>query len=113
MRNHICAAARIAALAFCVGIIPLSHAAARDGDAQRGYLLAKKYCSRCHAIGRTGASPFAKAPPFRDLHRRYPVEQLAEALAEGIVTGAPNMPEFRFEPDQIADLIAYLKSLER
>jgi mono/diheme cytochrome c family protein len=41
------------------------------------------------------------------------VENLEEALGEGIVTGHANMPEFRLEPDQIGDFIAYLKSLER
>ena len=34
------------------------------------------------------------APPFRDLPKRYPVENLAEALAEGIVTGHPARPRF-------------------
>ena len=43
----------------------------------------------------------------------YPVESLEEALAEGISTGHPTMPEFRLDPDQIGDVIAYLKSLER
>jgi hypothetical protein len=46
------------------------------------------------------------------LHLRYPVETLAEAFAEGIVTGHPSMPEFRLEPDQIHDLLSFLKSLE-
>ncbi len=36
----------------------------------------------------------------------------AEALAEGIVTGHPTMPEFRLEPDQIHDLLSFLKTLE-
>jgi hypothetical protein len=40
------------------------------------------------------------------------VETLEEALAEGIVTGHPSMPQFQFEPDQINDLIGFLKSLE-
>jgi len=47
------------------------------------------------------------------LHQRYPVESLEESLAEGIITGHPTMPEFRFDPSQVADVIAYLKSLER
>ncbi len=55
----------------------------------------------------------AIAPPFRSLHRLYPVESLEEALAEGISTGHPTMPEFRLDPGQIGDVIAYLKSLER
>jgi hypothetical protein len=41
----------------------------------------------------------------------YPVEGLQESLAEGIVTGHPSMPEFRFDADQIGDFIAFLKSL--
>jgi len=79
---------------------------------ERGQVLAQANCARCHAIGLTGESPLAKAPPFRTLHRRYPVETLAEAFAEGIRAAHP-MPEFRLEPGQMDELIAYLKSLER
>jgi len=80
---------------------------------QRGRTFAQANCSPCHAIDKVSPSPLKLAPPFRTLHERYPVETLEEALGEGIVTGHPNMPEFRFEPDQIGDFIAYLKSLER
>jgi cytochrome c len=61
----------------------------------------------------TGDSPVAKAPPFRTLHNRYPIENLEEALAEGIRTAHPEMPQIELDPDQINDLTAYLKSLER
>ena len=79
---------------------------------QHGETIVQMYCSQCHAVGKTGSSPLSAAPPLRDLHRRYPVENLEEALAEGITTGHPEMPRFEFEPDQINDLIAFLKSLE-
>jgi len=46
------------------------------------------------------------------LHLRYPIETLGEALAEGIVTGHPAMPQFELAPSQINDLLSYLKSLE-
>jgi cytochrome c len=82
-------------------------------EAQRGYVFVRAHCASCQAIGKTGASPLAPAPPFRILHLRYPVESLEEALAEGITTGHPTMPEFRLEPDQINGVITYLKSLER
>jgi cytochrome c len=85
-------------------------ARAQMAQVDRGRALAQANCARCHAIDPTGESPLAKAPPFRTLHRRYPVETLAEALAEGIRVAHP-MPEFRLEPNQIDDLIAYLKSL--
>jgi len=52
------------------------------------------------------------APPFRTLHKRYPIESLAESLAEGISTGHPTMPAFQLDPNRIGDLLAYLKTLE-
>jgi len=85
-------------------------AVAQDGRVQHGRVFVQTNC--CHAIGRTGVSPLAVAPPFRELHKRYPVENLAEAFAEGIVTGHPSMPEFRLDGAQIDDLLAYLRSLE-
>lgn len=81
-------------------------------DVEQGRRMARLYCARCHAIDRVSPSPLTIAPPFRTLHERYPVEMLQEALAEGIVTGHPAMPEFSFEPDQVNDFILLLKSLE-
>ncbi len=69
-------------------------------------------CAHCHAIDKVSASPLRVAPPLRTLHERYPVESLAEALAEGIRTGHPTMAEYQLDPGQIGDLIAYLKTLE-
>lgn len=80
---------------------------------QRGFAFARANCARCHSVDRVTPSPLRIAPPFRDLHRLYPVESLEEPLAEGIVTGHQNMPEFRLDPGQIADFTAFLKSLER
>lgn len=79
---------------------------------QRGVQLARTHCAQCHSIDKLSPSPLAVAPPFRDLHKRYPVENLQESLAEGLVTGHPAMPEFRFATDQIRDFIAFLKSLQ-
>jgi cytochrome c len=79
---------------------------------QRGKNFVVTNCSRCHAIDRVSESPLKIAPPFRDLHRKYPIETLQESLAEGIYTGHPTMPVFRLEPDQINDVLSYLKSLE-
>lgn len=89
----------------------ITPALALSPAAQRGKVYARAHCARCHAIGPAGRSPFRPAPPFRTLHQRYPVEWLAEALAEGISTGHPAMPEFVLDPDQIDDLLSYLKTL--
>ena len=92
--------------------IALTPATAGSPQEQRGKTLALNNCARCHAIDKVSPSPLKIAPPFRTLHKRYPIETLAEALAEGISTGHPTMPAFQLEPDQIGDLLAYLKSLE-
>ncbi|MBR0795004.1 cytochrome c [Bradyrhizobium jicamae] len=83
-----------------------------NADQEQGRRLARLYCARCHSIDKVSRSPLKLAPPFRTLHERYPVETLQEALAEGIVTGHPTMPEFSFEADQVNDFILFLKSLE-
>ncbi len=79
---------------------------------KRGQALLTKNCSRCHAVERTGESPHGDAPPFRTLSRKYPIEGLAESLAEGLSVGHPEMPEFVFEPEEIAGILAYLNSIQ-
>jgi len=105
------------AFIFGVAAITLaSAAAAQDGagaaSIARGRDLIQRNCAMCHAVGATDASPNKAAPPFRDLHLRYPVENLAEALGEGILTGHPQMPEFKFAPTEVEDIIHYLDSIQ-
>jgi cytochrome c len=95
-----------------ITLILITPALAASPAEQRGKTFALINCARCHSIDRTTQSPLKMAPPFRTLHLRYPVETLGEALAEGIETGHPAMPAFQLNPDQIHDLLSYLKSLE-
>jgi mono/diheme cytochrome c family protein len=94
-----------------LAVLPLP-ATAAEPDLAHGQALVEANCSPCHAIGKTGDSPHAEAPLFRTLSKRYPIDTLEEALAEGIVTGHPDMPEFIATPDQIADIIGYLESIQ-
>src|SRR5579872_3057321 len=103
----------VVSAAFAVALLTSGAIQAQDAAVQRGHAFALANCARCHAIGPVGDSPLPKAPPFRALHQRYPVENLVEALAEGIRTAHSAMPEFELDQRQIGDLIAYLKSLER
>ena len=73
--------------------------AAADNEAvweRRGETIVIKYYGRCHATGRTGASPHRGAPRFRTPAHRYPIERREEALGEGVVSGHPHVLEFRF-----------------
>jgi mono/diheme cytochrome c family protein len=102
--------ARVYQLGFV--LFMLTPALAASPSEERGKKFALNNCARCHSVDRVTQSPLKIAPPFRDLHKRYPIETLAESLAEGIQTGHPTMPEFRLDPDQIHDLLSYLKTLE-
>jgi cytochrome c len=118
MRGTVPLHAKVIGAVPLVALLVLSHLPARSEEvlsppAQRGYVIVRTDCARCHAIGKVGNSPLKIAPPFRTLHLRYPIEDLEEPLGEGIITGHPTMPEFRFDPGQVGDVIAYLKSLER
>lgn len=87
--------------------------AAANGDREKGAALAERLCASCHAVGASGESAHADAPPLRVIAARWPVEYLEEALAEGIMVGHSDMPEFELHPDRIADLLAYIDSLSK
>ena len=95
-----------------IGLLLITPALAATTAEQRGKAFARANCARCHAIDRVSKSPLRIAPPLRSLHQRYPIEALEEALAEGISTGHPDMPAFELRPEQIHDLLSYLKTLE-
>lgn len=78
----------------------------------RGQSFVEGSCASCHAVGPTGASPFADATPFRDIVTRYPLSDLEEGFAEGLVTAHPAMPDYVFRASEIDDLIAYLQALK-
>jgi cytochrome c len=78
----------------------------------RGRDLLKANCAACHAIGMDGDSPHVEAPPFRAVMKSYPASSLSEALAEGLVTGHPDMPEFKFSGEDVGAIVGYLQTLE-
>lgn len=78
----------------------------------RGQDLAQDKCSRCHEVGREGQSTHPEALPFHGISEYYPVENLAEAFAEGIYVGHPDMPAFELSVAQLTDLLTYLKAVQ-
>jgi mono/diheme cytochrome c family protein len=114
---------RQTACAFLAGfsLLGCAHTAEPDGDEpivatpaqiEAGRIMAERECGACHAVGLSGRSRVPEAPEFRRLSARYPVAGLAEALAEGIVTGHPSMPEWVLEPDEITALLGYIQSIQ-
>jgi mono/diheme cytochrome c family protein len=98
-----------------VVVAPWAHVsshAAEKGLEDKGERLVRENCSRCHAIGKEGTSPHKEAPPFRTLSQKYPIEDLAESLAEGIVSGHPDMPIFAFSPHDVEAIVQYLNAIQ-
>jgi mono/diheme cytochrome c family protein len=103
---------RIIALALAaLALLALWMTQSIAADRAAGRAIAQEYCARCHAVARKGASPMAKAPPFRDIHRKYPVDHLEEAFGEGTTGNHLGMPDFEFNPREVTDLLAYIKGL--
>ena len=86
--------------------------AASAPSVRRGKNFAVANCSQCHSIDMHTRSRLTTAPPFRTLHKRYPVETISDALSEGLWIGHPRMPEFRLDSAEVRDFIAFLKSLK-
>jgi cytochrome c len=101
----------LALLATALAVVP-ALAQSRSASERRGQALLAKNCARCHATGRVGTSPHPEAPLFRRLSHKYSIEGLAEALAEGLSVGHPDMPEFVFEPDEVRAILDYLQSIQ-
>jgi mono/diheme cytochrome c family protein len=116
MRLSIRNAAASAALSFlaaaCAAPPPADNGEA--ASAARGKAVAEAQCAQCHAIGTTGLSPYAPAPVWREMATTNDLDDLATRFSEGRLIHRPGpvaMPEFTFTPQEIADLIAYMKSL--
>jgi mono/diheme cytochrome c family protein len=87
-----------------------------------GQRIAQRSCGGCHAVA-AGSSPLADAPSFRTLYRRYPVGGLDQILTEGMLRPRqmpeegspprhPRMPMANLDDDEVAQLKAYLTSLD-
>jgi cytochrome c len=103
---------RLLQLGVFLAFLGSAAAAADTTTLHRGEALLARNCSRCHAIGRAGESRHPQAPLFRTLSKRYPIESLEEALGEGIISGHPDMPEFRFSGEDVGAILIYLKSIQ-
>lgn len=78
---------------------------------QAGKALVEQHCQGCHAVGAEGLSPNPKAPTFRSLHRRHPMQALREPLTRGIAAPHDEMPKFRLGDADIDKVVAYINNL--
>lgn len=101
--------------ATLAGVLIASPVLARGEQptAEEGKGLAEANCTTCHAIGKDGASPLAAAPPFRDVAKRYSLEELMDGFMEGLPVRHEIMPDWDMTEDQSIALSLYIMSLAK
>jgi mono/diheme cytochrome c family protein len=92
--------------------VSICTAQAQD-SASRGRALVREFCSKCHAIGKAGASPHKSAPPLRTLGQSFDLDQFPRRLERGISSGHPDMPEFKFNSDDAQAVRDYLRTIQQ
>lgn len=108
----LCAAGLVALIAACATepepfVPPLA-----AGDAALGRAYAEQACAGCHAIGPdANFSPNPAAPSFAALANTPGMSH--RALDVWLHSAHPSMPHLMVEPDAIANLSAYLETLQR
>ena len=87
------------------------------GDAQeigqpgRGFALAQRLCSQCHAVRKEQAqSPNENAPRFQVIASVPGMTSIA--LSAALNTSHRTMPNIMLQADEQADVIAYILSLK-
>lgn len=109
-----CAPQSAMTVALTAPVVPSLNWSTLDHQAAaRGAAIADGVCASCHAVGLSGVSPYAAAPPFRNVVARRSLDGLETAMAQGLVTTHPAMPPFTFRAGEIDDLIAYLETLRQ
>jgi cytochrome c len=97
----------------CVTLLLLGTAAQAQDPARQGRTILQDFCARCHSIRKAGDSPQKTAPPFRTLGRSFDMDQFAQDLRRGILSGHPDMPEYKFSEDDARAVTAYLRSIQQ
>lgn len=103
-------------IAIIMMLLGLSAAFANENEPRtlvsHGRALAEGMCEQCHAIGESGSSSHAAAPAFRTLSRRVDLDGFSDRLRDGLISGHPDMPTFRFTREDARALTAYLRSIQ-
>lgn len=89
-----------------------SEALAQDADIEAGAAYAKQVCAACHAVlPNEQVSPLPQARTFQSVADTPGMTELA--LSVWLQSSHPTMPNIVLEPDDMRNVVAYIRSLER
>jgi mono/diheme cytochrome c family protein len=89
-----------------------SQASAQDADIEAGAAYANKVCAACHAVlANEQISPLPQAPTFQSVADTPGMTEMA--LTVWLQSSHPTMPNIVLEPDDLRNVVAYIRSLDR
>ena len=83
---------------------------AAAADAAKGGIIAKRWCAACHLVAPDQTKANSDAPSFASIAHKKPT---SKALSAFLTDPHPKMPDMSLTRDEIADIVAYIKGLDR
>jgi mono/diheme cytochrome c family protein len=102
---------RINHLLPAIAAVGLMATTAEAGDAARGRQLAGQWCVSCHLISKDGPGTTIDTAPSFPTVAADPKRADEKRLTAWLSTSHPTMPNFSLARDDIADLVAYIRTL--
>lgn len=97
------------ATALIGGSAAFATCALAAGDAQRGSIIAKRWCASCHVVTSDQTSASADAPSFSDIAQRRTDRK---KLGNFLMDPHPPMPDMQLSRREIEDIVSYIRSLD-
>ena len=76
-------------------------------DAQKGEIIAKRWCASCHVVSSDQQQGTAQAPPFSAVASKPDFNEMV--IAYFLLAPHPRMPDMNLTRSEAADLAAYIK----
>ena len=102
----------LASIAALFALLLAGVAARAQDPVAHGRAIAKEFCAKCHAIGKTGKSPHEEAPPFRKFGQILDLDNFPGAQMHGLSSNHPDMPQFDLTTQDARDLRDYLRTVQ-
>lgn len=101
--TFVCAAAALLGSCFAAN--------AQDADIEAGAAYAEQVCAACHAVlANEQYSPLPQAPTFQSVADTPGMTELA--LSVWLQSSHPTMPNIILTPDELRNVVAYIRSLK-
>jgi mono/diheme cytochrome c family protein len=91
----------------CVSLLVAIAGGAAAADADKGGILAKRWCASCHVVAADQRRGSPSAAPFSEIARQPGLD--AAKLALFLLAPHPRMPDMSLSRSEAADLAAYIE----